>query len=406
MGIFVEKLDRFKGNVMSSKYQAIRAQYVERFHAEPTLFRAPGRINLIGEHTDYNDGFVMPAAIDKETVFAIGESADGTSVIYSVDMDDTFTVDLSKVNPAPATPWVNYLLGVIARLQQAGHTVRPFHCVFGGDIPLGSGLSSSAALECGFIFALNNLFGYGIDPVEMVHMAQWSEHNYAGVKCGIMDQFASMMGKQDHVLQLDCRSLAYEYLPLKLDGYDVLLLDSNVKHSLASSEYNTRRKECEEGVSILQASHEGITNLRDVSPDLIRANKEALPGKVYDRCLYVTEEIERVQAAAQDLRDGNILAFGKKMYDTHHGLSALYEVSCEELDFLVSMTEADDDVVGARMMGGGFGGCTINLVKSSSTDALIARATKAYKDKFNVDLKVYRVAIRNGVEQVVDLPVA
>jgi galactokinase len=355
---------------MEDFYGEVKRQFFNLFNADPVIFRAPGRINLIGEHTDYNDGFVMPAAINKEIVFAIKESTDNVTVIKALDMNETFNVDLENIKSVAKPLWVNYLLGVIHRLQEKGHIIRPFKCIFSGNIPAGSGLSSSAALECGFVYALNSIFNLEISPTEMVHIAQWSEHNYAGVKCGIMDQFSSMMGKKDHVFILDCRSLAYHYFPLKLKEYEILLLDSNVKHSLASSEYNTRRSECEEGIHVLKKFLPEIKNLRDVKPEDIEHFKSELSEKVFSRCKYVTEEIIRVKAAGKDLMNGDLGLFGEKMYATHEGLSKLYEVSCSELDFLVNQTKDNPHVLGARMMGGGFGGCTINIVHSDqgSTD--------------------------------------
>lgn len=380
---------------MEKNISDVKRQFFELFKSEPKIFRAPGRINLIGEHTDYNDGFVMPAAIDKEIIFAIGEADDNVSAIYALDAGEMFTItDVAKVKEPL---WVNYLLGVIHKLRERGCEIKPFKCVFGGDIPVGSGLSSSAALECGFVYALNALNKLGIPEKEMIFIAQWSEHNYAGVKCGIMDQFSSMMGKKDHVFVLDCRSLDYQYYPLNLNEYEILLLDSNVKHSLASSEYNTRRAECEEGVRLLKSYYPSIKNLRDVKSEHVRLHQKNLPGKIYDRCLYVTEEIERVQAASQDLMKGDLRAFGKKMYATHEGLSVLYEVSCPELDFLVSMTKNDPQVLGARLMGGGFGGCTINIVHSSAVERLSREARDKYFQQFGVELKIYAVKARDGV---------
>lgn len=385
---------------MKEFYQGLKDQFFDLFNIDPFLFRAPGRINLIGEHTDYNDGFVMPASIDKEIVFAINESTDNVTVIKAVNLNESFTVDLENIYRVNSPSWVNYLLGVIHRLQEKGHSLKPFKCIFGGTIPVGSGLSSSAALECGFVYALNSIFDLGISPTDMVHIAQWSEHNYAGVKCGIMDQFSSMMGKKDHVFVLDCRSLSYTYLPLKLDAYQILLLDTGVKHSLASSEYNTRRAECEEGVHLLKQMLPHIKNLRDVNPTDVEKYKNKLSQKVYNRCRYVTEEISRVEAAGKDLMIGDLRSFGKKMYETHEGLSQLYEVSCPELDFLVNETKDNGNVLGARMMGGGFGGCTINIVHSSFIPSLVEDLRIKYSKEFGIELKVYDVNVTDGVSIV------
>lgn len=384
---------------MEKSYMTVRSHFLNLFKSEPELFRAPGRINLIGEHTDYNDGFVMPAAIDKEIAFAINEAVDNVTAIYALDAKEMFTVG-DNVDKVDKPLWANYLLGVMHKLKEKGYSIKPFKCVFGGDIPVGSGLSSSAALECGFVYALNALNNLGLSEKDMIHIAQWSEHNYAGVKCGIMDQFSSMMGKEDHVFVLDCRSLDYHYYPLKLKDYEILLLDSNVKHSLASSEYNTRREECEEGVRLLKQFYPSIRNLRDVRSEHVKLHKNDLHGKVYDRCLYVTEEIERVQEASKDLVKGDLHSFGEKMYATHEGLSKLYEVSCAELDFLVSITKDSPHVLGARLMGGGFGGCTINLVHLSAVDLLKQEARDKYYKAFGVELKMYDVKIKNGVSKI------
>lgn len=385
---------------MEHNYDAIKFRFQELFHFTPLIIRAPGRINLIGEHTDYNDGFVMPAAIDKEIIFAISSSADNVTTIHALDFGESFTVDLENVHKVERPLWANYLLGVIHKLKTLGYKTKPFKCVFGGNIPVGSGLSSSAALECGFVFALNALNNFGIPSREMILMAQWAEHHYAGVKCGIMDQFSSMMGKEGHVFMLDCRSLEYTYFPLQLNGYELILFDSNVKHSLASSEYNVRRHECEEGVRILKSFYPNIASLRDVSSATVVKHKTDLPAKVYNRCLYVTEEIERVVAASKDLNNGDIKAFGKKMYATHDGLSKLYEVSCVELDFLVDCAKSNNVVIGARMMGGGFGGCTINIVHSSAVKSLEKEIREKYFQRFGIELKIYEVKIKGGVSQV------
>lgn len=320
---------------MEITLQDVLVKFEALYPGEPLIVRSPGRINLIGEHTDYNDGFVMPAAIDRETVFAIAPSTDTRTEIYSIKYDEFFAVDLSNPQPVAAPPWANYLLGVIRQFVDKGYSLKPFRCVFGGNIPMGAGLSSSASVECGMAYALMALNGHTIDKKDLVRMAQWSEHNFVGVKCGIMDQFASMMGAQDNVILLDCRSLEYSYAPLQLDDITIVLCDSRVKHSLVDSEYNTRRSECEQGVAILQKHNPAIKSLRDASEQLVLAHRDEMPGKVFNRCLYTVQEIDRVQRASEDLRRHDLEAFGQKMFRTHEGLSALYEVSCPELDFLV-----------------------------------------------------------------------
>ncbi len=381
---------------MDALTQKIRERFIELFNSEPQLVRSPGRINLIGEHTDYNDGFVMPAAINKEIVFAIGPSDSSDSKIYALDFDQHISVDLQNISKVNKPGWANYLLGVLFQIHQHGHTVKPFNCVFGGNIPTGSGLSSSAALECGFGFALNELFNFNIPRLTLVTMAQWAEHNYVGVKCGIMDQYASVMGKEDNVILLDCRSLKHRYAPIDLSEHIIILCDTKVKHALVDSEYNTRRAECEEGVRILKKHYPEIQSLRDVPLEAVEKHRNELKGKVFDRCFYVVSEIQRVQAATRDLEAGNLTAFGKKMYETHKGLSELYQVSCKELDFLVDEAKKTGKVLGARMMGGGFGGCTINILLEDDADEVIETLTKAYKEKFNIDMPAYRVKIKDG----------
>jgi len=380
--------------------QVVKEKFEQLFPGEPLIVRAPGRINLIGEHTDYNDGFVMPAAIDKEILFAIAPATTAESKVYSLKYEDSYTLaDVNQPARVEAPMWANYLLGVLGKLKAEGYTFKPFNCVFGGNVPLGAGLSSSAAMECGFAYAIDALLGLNIDKQKLIRAAQWAEHNYVGVKCGIMDQFASMMGAEGKVIMLDCRSLEFEYFPLDLKDYAIVLCNTNVKHSLVDSEYNTRRQECEAGVQVFQRHDPAVKSLRDVSPALVEQFKPVLKGKVYDRCLYVTQEIERVQQASLDLQRGHIFSFGKKMYETHDGLSRLYQVSCPELDFLVNHAKAQG-VIGARMMGGGFGGCTINIVANDQVDSFIKSATEAYEHQFGLRMDAYVVHIKGGTSTV------
>jgi len=371
------------------------------YTGEPLIIRAPGRINLIGEHTDYNNGFVMPAAIDYGTFFALAPATDGRSEIFALKNGQTYTVDLEQdIKPVKNPGWVNYLLGIIHKLKSGGHPLIPFKCVFGGNIPIGSGLSSSASLECGFAFALNELNHLRIDRQRLIFMAQWSEHNFVGVKCGIMDQFASMMGKKDNVILLDCRSLEYSYSPLKLDGYSLVLCDTKVKHALVDSDYNTRRHECERGVEVLKKHYPEISSLRDVKCDMLEKHKGEFAGREFNRCLYIVQEMERVLMANNDLKNNNLKAFGEKMFETHKGLSGLYEVSCDELDFFVAIAHEHEGVIGARMMGGGFGGCTINIVQSDAALDFTSTIKKSYRAMFNIDPEIYPVTIGEGVSIV------
>lgn len=386
---------------MDYNHLDVLKKFRELYKEEPLLVRSPARINLIGEHTDYNDGFVMPAAIDKEIVFAFAPSGDGITRLYSLNFREDVEVDSANPEKIKKPKWANYLLGVMRALRNKNLPLKPFNCVLGGNIPTGSGVSSSAALECGFIFGLNELNQLNQPAVEMIKMAQWSEHNYAGVNCGIMDQFASMMGKEDHVFVLDCRSLAYQYFPMELNGYALVLLDTNVKHSLADSEYNTRRRECEAGVAILKKYYPEINSLRDVTLDMLAKHRSDFQPLTYNRCLYVVGEIDRVQKASQDLVKGDIKAFGAKMYETHDGLSRLYQVSCKELDFLVDEAKKFEYVLGARMMGGGFGGCTINIVKEEMIPSFIDHIKRKYETEFQVEMKSYAVKIKNGTSKIV-----
>jgi galactokinase len=385
---------------LDSSIKVVFDLYQQKFGGQPLIIRSPARINLIGEHTDYNGGFVMPAAIDRKSVFAIGKSTTGRSTIYSEKYKESIDVDIYNPQPLQEPRWANYLLGVIRQLVDRGLPIDHFHCVFGGNIPLGAGLSSSASVECGFAFALNELFNLTMSKLDMIKIAQWSEHNFVGVKCGIMDQFASMMGAADQVLVLDCQTLAYHYSPLKLDDYAIVLCDTRVKHSLLDSEYNTRRKECEHAVAILKSHYPTITSLRDATESMLEKHKAEMPGKVFQRALYVVQEIARVQEASKDLNANDLTAFGTKMYDTHKGLSTLFEVSCAELDFLVDYAKKSNAVVGARMMGGGFGGCTINLVQRNWVDAFIVGISEAYHKKFNIVLDAYVVHIMDGTSLV------
>ena len=361
----------------------------------PLIIRSPGRINIIGEHTDYNDGFVLPAAIDKAIYVAISKRDDKEIHLYAGDYNEKHIVTTDTV-AISEKHWPNYILGVVDQVQKRGYTIGGFNFLIDGDVPLGAGLSSSAAVECATAFALNELFGLRLSKLLMVQIAQKAEHTFAGVMCGIMDQFASMFGKKNNVIQLDCRSIEYEYVPLDLKGYKILLLNTNVKHSLSSSEYNMRRQQCEQGVAWVKAHVAGVFSLRDVTIQML--NDYVLPKDelIYTRCKYVVEEIQRLLQGCKDLQRGDIEALGKKMYRTHEGLSKEYEVSCKELDFLVEAVRENPDVVGARMMGGGFGGCTINIVKEEAIEPLIEKISKEYKENMQLDLSAYVVQIENG----------
>lgn len=385
---------------MEFNHQDVLEKFRDRYNAEPMLIRAPARINLIGEHTDYNEGFVMPASIHYATWFALAEAHDGITEVYSMKYDEVFTVALTQVQPVKQPVWVNYLLGVIRQVIDEGYTLKPFKCVFAGNIPIGAGLSSSASVECGFAFGLNELNNLNIGRQRLVQMAQWSEHNFVGIKCGIMDQFASMMGKEGNVILLDCRSLAYSYSPLALGEYALVLCDTGVKHALVDSDYNKRREDCEQGVAILKKHDPQVNSLRDATLEMLDKHAAEFSEKQRMRCRYVIEEIARVQSANQDLQNGNLKAFGEKMVETHRGLSSLYEVSCPELDFFVEIAKQFPEVLGARMMGGGFGGCTINIVHRNAIERFSAAIRESYRKNFNREAVIHPVRIEDGVSRM------
>ncbi len=377
---------------------AIAAEFRLRFGHEPLLVRAPGRINLIGEHTDYNDGFVLPAAINKEIFFAVGLNGGDTARLAAFDQADSYEVALADVAPSDHA-WANYLLGVVAQFQAHGVAVPGFDCVFGGNVPIGAGLSSSAAVECGLAFALNELLHTGFDRMALAKMGQQAEHTYAKVMSGIMDQFASLHGRPGHVVLLDCRSLEYEYFPFKADEYHLVLCNSGVKHALASTEYNKRRQECAQGVAVLQRHYPEVKSLRDATLPQMEAQRAELGDVVYRRCRYVVQENQRVQEATAALQANDTEAVGPLMYASHAGLRDDYQVSCLELDELVEMARPLPGVFGARMMGGGFGGCTINLVAVGHVDAFVAAMEAAFERRFQQKLVTYHTTIVGGVSE-------
>ncbi|HRD81173.1 MAG TPA: galactokinase [Saprospiraceae bacterium] len=362
--------------------------------------QAPGRINIIGEHTDYNDGFVLPAAIGhKMTVQARRNGTPSTVHLTARATQQSFSFDLRDFSPVEKG-WPNYVMGVVSELQKLGGVISGFDAEFESDVPIGSGMSSSAALECSFALALNELFGLGFDQWQLIKASQRAEHNFVGNKCGIMDQFAGVMGKKDHVMLLDCRSLDFQYFPLELGAYQLLLLNTNVSHSLASSEYNTRRAECEQGVHILQQEYPGIANLRDVNLKQIAVMEEQLPEHVFRRCRHVVSENQRVLDATKALLAGDFNAVGELMYQSHFSLQNDYEVSCPELDFLVQQTLDKDYVLGSRMMGGGFGGCTISIVEKERVAEFVEEVSSVYSRHFGIDLTPVEVVIGDGAKVI------
>ena len=402
---------------------AIRSQFSNHFNQNPALVvKSPGRINLIGEHTDYNHGFVLPAAIDKYIEVAIGKRTDGAIHMVALDLGETIILPIQNLTPH-ATQWVNYIIGVVDQVFNKSQSANNnfivtqntltnteittavndtnlsggFSICIQGNIPLGAGLSSSAAVECAVLFAINELYQLSLTKMQMALMAQAAEHKFAGVKCGIMDMFASLHGQKNKAILLDCDSLAFTYYPIELEDYSIVLFDTQIKHALASSEYNTRRLECEQGLKIIQEKYASVKTFRDISLEQV---EECLVSKVYQRCKYVVEEIARVQLAVQDLAKGDMQAFGKKMFETHEGLSKLYEVSCPELDFLVEAVANNENVLGARMMGGGFGGCTINIIKKTAVEEITKALSAKYNQAMHKELSYYITSIEDGTHLV------
>lgn len=360
-----------------------------------TIVLSPGRINIIGEHIDYNDGYVLPAAIDKIICFAFNKNNSNKSKIIAIDLNDEFEIDLNDPIELTDNTWTNYVRGIIKQLQTSGITFEGFNCVFSSNIPVGSGLSSSAALECGFLFGLNELFNLNIKPIDIALMGQSAEH-WVGINCGIMDQFSSVMGLENKVVKIDCRTLEYEYHNADFNDYSLILFDSNVKHSLMTSAYNERREQCEEGIAIVKSNFPGITSFRDCNEAHIMQVKTLMRPTVFKRSLYVVKEINRVIQACEALDKGDIETLGKLMFETHEGLSVYYEVSCTELDMIVDTLKTEEAVVGSRLMGGGFGGCTINLIKKGHEDRIKKKLSALYYDAFGIELKIYDVKIGNG----------
>ena len=370
--------------------------YNENFSITPRIFRSPGRINLIGEHTDYNLGYVLPAAIDKAMYFAVGKRDDDKITVIANDLGERVSWKLGE-RPEPATGWVAYIYGMVDIIHKAGYPLSGFDCVFGGDIPFGAGVSSSAAIESGMGHALRVLMDLSFDDWDLVQMALRTEHEYVGLKCGVMDMFACIFGNQDKVMLLDCKSLEHQYVPFDISGYALVLCDTKVSHSLASSEYNTRRMQCDKGVQIIRKQFPKVESLRDISLVQLDACKTQMDPVIYQRCKYVIEENDRVLSVCKALEAGSLKEVGTYLYASHKGLQHEYEVSCPELDFLVDLTREDSAVLGARMMGGGFGGCTINLVEKDQLDGFEKRMKRAYLQKWNQDLPLYIMHPGSGV---------
>jgi galactokinase len=377
----------------------IKKSFSEHFQGSGEMYASPGRINLIGEHTDYNGGFVFPGAIDKGMVAEIRKNGTSTIRAYSVDLKDYAEFGLEEQD-IPVPSWARYIFGVCREMIKRGAVLGGFDTAFAGDVPLGAGMSSSAALESTYAFALNELFGCGIDKFELARVGQATEHNYVGVKCGIMDQFASLFGKAGSLMLLDCRSLEHKYYPFHPNGYRVVLLDTVVKHELASSAYNKRRESCENAArAIRENGHPQVEFLRDATMEMLDGVKHLITREDYMRAQYVIGEVQRVMDVCQALERDDYQTVGERMYETHHGMSKLYEVSCEELDFLNDIARKCG-VTGSRVMGGGFGGCTINLVKDTLYASFIQTAKKEFAARFGHEPKMYDVVISDGARKL------
>ncbi|WP_333599439.1 galactokinase [Flavobacterium sp.] len=360
------------------------------------IFLSPGRINIIGEHIDYNDGFVMPAAINKYICFAISKNDTSECTLIAKDLNEAYKFDLNDDLKPIDKMWANYILGVLYQLKERGFAMNGFNIVFSSTIPMGAGLSSSAALECGIAYAMNTLFDLGLTKEEIALIGQKAEHTFAGVNCGIMDQFASVFGKKNSVIKLDCNTLDYEYYKADFKKYSLLLLDSNVKHTHLTSGYNVRRQEVEQGLAIIKQHFSEVKTFRDCSEKMVLELREKLGDTVFKRCHFVVKEIQRVLDATTALTQADFKKLGKLMSETHEGLSKEYEVSCDEIDFLVDAVQHEKSVLGSRMMGGGFGGCSINLVEKGSENELIERISQQYRNAFGIELKPYKIKISKG----------
>jgi len=380
----------------------VRSRFIKHFDGQTgNIYFAPGRINLIGEHTDYNGGFVFPGSIDKGIMCEIRPNGTDTVMAYAIDLKDRVEFNVNDIK-GPRTSWARYIYGIIQEMKKLGIDVKGFNTAFAGDVPLGAGMSSSAALESCFAYAINDLFGDNkVSKWDMALAGQATEHNYCGVNCGIMDQFASIFGKKRQLIRLDCRSLDYEYYPFDPQGYKLVLLDSVVKHELASSAYNDRRKSCENVVAALKGKYPGknIETLRDADWEMLNSVKNNVSEEDNKRATYVLGEKDRVLAVCDALKVGDYNKVGQMMYETHDGLSKDYEVSCEEIDFLVEIARSNG-VTGCRIMGGGFGGCTINLVKEELYNNFIQVAATKYKERFSKQLKKYDIIISEGAHKV------
>lgn len=378
----------------------IRKIFAEKFGTEGSVYASPGRINIIGEHTDYNGGFVLPGAVDKGMIAEIKFNDFEKCRVYSVDLKESSEFGL-KEHDAPKEHWAKYIFGVCREIIKRGGEIKCFDSVFSGDVPLGAGMSSSAALESTYAFALNDMLGLGFDKMELAKIGQATEHNYVGVNCGIMDQFASIHGKKGHLMRLDCKTGGFNYVPFdpEAHGYKVVLVDTCVKHELVDSPYNRRRESCERAVKAIQVKHPEVEFLRDAKVEWLDEVIGKITQEDYVRALYAIQEVDRLLTACDALEKGDYEIVGQKMYGTHIGMSVLYEVSCEELDFCNEVAK-ECGVTGSRVMGGGFGGCTINVVPVDKFDNFVKTVQERYKAKFDRECKIYPVVISDGARKL------
>lgn len=375
-------------HLLSSAGEVLTARFREKFAASPRIFRAPGRVNVIGDHTDYNDGFVMPAAIEFYTWVAAVKREDRALEAYSHHYGETVRLSLDELAGPPRRHWSDFIRGVAAVLQNAGYKLDGANLLIHGNVPLGAGLSSSASLEVATALALSSLSGIDVPRLDLVRLCQKAEHEYVGTRCGIMDQFIAVFGAAGHALMLDCRSLEYQLLPVPRD-FRLVVCNSMVRHQLSSGEYNRRRADCEEGVRLLQPHLPGIRALRDVTVADLEAWKQVLPAAVYRRCRHVVSENQRVLAAAKALQSGDADRFGHLMYRSHASLRDNYQVSCKELDLLVDLASSSPGAYGARMTGGGFGGCTVNLLRADAADGFKEHISRAYREITGIIPEIY-----------------
>jgi galactokinase len=380
------------------KIKLIQEKFKSLFGNQGSVYTSPGRVNLIGEHTDYNGGFVLPGAIDKTMYCEIKPNDTDKVRAFALDLDEYAEFGFGE-DELPTKSWAKYIYGVCREMIKRDATISGFNTVFAGDVPLGAGMSSSAALESCFGFAINDQYNLGFDRFELAKIGQATEHNYVGVNCGIMDQFASCFGKEGSLIRLDCRSLEYQYVPFNPEGYRLVLVNTCVAHELASSAYNKRRQSCENVAAAIKKHHPEVELLRDANKDYLKEVANEVSPEDYIRAEFVIEEIQRLIEIPTDLEKSDYEAVGKKMYETHIGLSRKYEVSCEELDFL-NYIARECGVTGSRVMGGGFGGCTINLVKTDLYDSFIKKATESYEQKFKIKPKIYDVVIKDGARKL------